>query len=71
MKNILLCNTTGTAATVTLTAAGQTIINALSVAANDTVSLDLSLVMSATDTITGLQGTASAISVYVSGVEVA
>ena len=71
VKNIVLCNTTGTAATVTLTAGGQTIINAFSIEANNTKTLDLSLVMAATDTITGLQVTASAVSVYVSGVEVA
>lgn len=71
VKNIVLCNTTGTAATVTLIAGGQTIVSAFSIAANDTVTLDLSLVMATADTITGLQGTASAISIYISGVEVA
>lgn len=71
VKNIVLCNATGAVATVTLTAGGQTIVNALSVNANDTVTLDLSLVMVATDTITGLQNTTNAISVYISGVEVA
>lgn len=71
VKNIVLCNTTGVAETVTLTAGGQLIINALSVAANDTVTLDLSLVMSEADIITGLQGTSGSISVYISGVEVA
>jgi hypothetical protein len=71
VKNIVLCNTTGTAANVTLTVGGQTIINAYPVNANDTVTMDLSLVMSSADTITGLQATASAISVYISGVEVA
>jgi hypothetical protein len=71
VKNVLFCNTTGSSATVTLTIAGQSVFSALPVAANDTFSMDLSLVMNATDIISGLQGTASAISVYISGVEVA
>jgi hypothetical protein len=71
VKNIVLCNTTSSVATITLTAGGQTIINTYNVNANDTVTLDLTLVMSAADTITGLQGTSNAISVYISGMEVA
>lgn len=71
VKNIVLCNTTNTSAVVTLTVGGQTIINSYSVSPNDTVSVDFSLVMIAADIITGLQTTTGAISVYISGVEVA
>lgn len=71
VKNIVLTNKTASAATATITIAGIEVINNYSVAANDTVVIDLSLVMSATETITVLAGTASAINVYISGVEVA
>lgn len=70
VKNIVLTNKTESAATVTITIAGVEVVNNYSVTANDTVVIDLSLVMSATETITVQAGTASAINVYISGVEV-
>jgi hypothetical protein len=71
VKNIVLTNKTGSAATITVVIAGTEVINNFSVNANDTVTVDLSLVMSAGETITIQAGTASAINVYISGVEVA
>lgn len=78
VKNLLLCNTTGTDATITLHfvpsggSAGTTnkVISTYTVKANDTVIIDLSGVLEAGDTIQGLQGTANAITAYISGVEV-
>jgi hypothetical protein len=80
IDNVLICNTTGTAATVTLDVvpsggtAGVThrIAAALSVALNATVSLaasvaPLGIVLEEGDTINGLQGTGSALTVTVSG----
>jgi hypothetical protein len=71
VKNITICNTTGSSALITVWCAGVAIINALSVAANDTVVLDLSLVLNANETITANQGTTNAIHLTISGVEVA
>lgn len=70
VKNIVLCNTSGSTATITLNASGQAVMSSLKVDPNDTVTMDLSLVLAAGDTISGLQGTPGAISVYISGVEV-
>ncbi|MED0686547.1 hypothetical protein [Anoxybacillus ayderensis] len=69
VKNIVLTNKTGSAATATITIAGIEIVNNYSVNANDTVVIDLSLVMQAAETITVLSGTASAINIYISGLE--
>ncbi len=75
VKQILLVNTTATAATVTLalngtaaTAANQ-ILAAVSVAANQVITLDCSQVLNSGDTIHGLQGTSSACNVLISGLE--
>jgi hypothetical protein len=71
VKNIVLTNKTGSAATVTVTVAGIEIIYNYSVAPNDAVTIDLSLVMNATETIEVQANAAGAINVYISGVEVA
>lgn len=71
LKNIVLTNTTATAAIVTINVAGKAIVSGYTVQPNDTVVIDLSLVLNATDTITGVQTTASAVNVFLSGVEVA
>ncbi|KFZ41893.1 hypothetical protein CS060_04185 [Anoxybacillus flavithermus] len=71
VKNIVLTNKTASAATATITIVGIEIVNNYSVNANDTVVIDLSLVMQAAETITVQAGTANAINVYISGVEVA
>ncbi|MED5042387.1 hypothetical protein P9848_10495 [Geobacillus stearothermophilus] len=70
VKNIVLTNKTANDATITITIAGTGVVYGYSVAANDTVVIDLSLVMNATETITVQSGTANAINIYISGVEV-
>jgi hypothetical protein len=70
VKSLVIGNTTTTAATITINFAGIGLVNAYSVAANDTVVIDLSLVLETTETITALQGTASALRLHISGVEV-
>ncbi len=76
VKQITVCNTTGTAATITLglrsgatLAAANEILSAKSVAANDTYVLPLTHVLLTGETIRALQGTSSALTVHVSGVE--
>ena len=69
VKNIVIANKTSSAATVTITAAGTEIVYQNWISANDTVVLDLSLVMHASETITVQAGTANAINIYISGVE--
>ena len=74
VKNILLCNTTSSDATVsmyfgTATASNQ-VLNAYTVKANDTVLVELSGVLDAGDTIRALQGTSGAVTLHVTGVEV-
>lgn len=72
---ITLCNTTVTAATVTLHvvpsggAAGVTnqLLAAMSVPGNGTVVIDTSVFMAPGDFLAALQGTASAVTVMVSG----
>lgn len=77
VKDILLHNTTATDAVVTLhfVPSGGTVgttnqILSYTVTAKDTVSIDLGGVLEAGETIQGIQTTASAVTVYVSGVEV-
>lgn len=79
VKNIIITNTTGTAATLTLSivpsggTAGATnrIITGLSVSGNDTAVFDISAVMATGDFIAGLQGTSGSLTVNISGVEIA
>jgi hypothetical protein len=78
IKNIIICNTTATDATLTLSlvpsggSAGTTnrIMSALVIKANDTVAMDLSGLLSTGDFISALQGTSAALTVHISGVEV-
>ncbi len=76
VSTIAVTNTTGTAATITFarngtaaTAANQIIASALSVGANGTEIIEGPFVFAATDTFRALQGTASALTVYVSGAD--
>lgn len=73
VKSILVCNTTGSAATLTMSigtdAAGTEIFTAKSFAANDTVVIPCWIVLNAGDTIQALSGTASALNVSAFGVE--
>lgn len=73
LTSIVVCNTTSTAATLTLNvrtgavAATSRILSAFSVAANDTVTIETPVAMTAADVLSGLQGTASALTVTVTG----
>jgi hypothetical protein len=75
LASIVLCNTTTTTATVTLSAvtaagtAGVTnqIVSAMPIGSNSTVVIDTSIYMSTADFIAGLQGTSGAVTVTVSG----
>lgn len=75
VKEIILANTTGSAATIILAVvasadtglpAAKQIVPSISVPANKTVVLPLSLVLNAGDILRGQQGTAGAITVTVS-----
>lgn len=73
ITGIVITNTTATAATITLNVrtgavgAANRILSAFSVAGNDTVTLTVPIYMTASDVISGLQGTASALTVTISG----
>lgn len=77
IKEVIVNNTTATAATITLAvttsgaagAAANSILTAKSVPANDLIILALNTAMLNTDLITGAQGTASALTVTISGIE--
>lgn len=71
VKNIVLTNKSASVATATIVIAGIEVINNYSINANDTIAIDLSLVMAATETITVQANAANAINIYISGVEVA
>jgi hypothetical protein len=70
VKSVVVTNTTATAATLTLVVGGSDLCTAMSVPANGLVVIDDAVleVMSSGETITGLQGTASALRVRVNGV---
>lgn len=71
----ILCNTTTTAATVTISvvasggsaSTANQVVSAASVPANSTVVVDSSVYMTSGDFIAAFQGTASAVCVFVSG----
>lgn len=72
VNQVVVANTTATAATLRLTTNGSTAATALvwdaSFPANSVTTLDLAFVLNATsETIQGLQGTASALSVSIHG----
>jgi hypothetical protein len=79
LKAMLVCNTTAAAATLTLyvvpsggtAGAANEIFDALSIAAGQTQSIDLEQYLEAGDFLAGLQGTASALTVTLSGVTIA
>ena len=70
VKNIVICNTSDSPATVNIWVSGFAVVSVYTVAARDTVVIDSSIVMDEGDTITIRQGTADAIAVHISGVEV-
>lgn len=71
VKNIVMCNNTTNPAKIYISVANRDIVSGYTVQANDTVILDLSLVMPTGQTITASQVTSSAINLFISGVEVA
>jgi hypothetical protein len=71
VKCIVIGNATSTVATITLGFAGINLFTATPIDPNNTITIDLSLLLEADEAITGLQGTASALHVHISGVEVA
>lgn len=78
IKEIVVTNTTATPATISIgypagasgVDAAEGDLSAHSVAANDTKSFPRSQVLTSGQTIRGLQGTSSAITVHISGVEI-
>lgn len=70
VKSVVICNTTSDIATITLKAGGQFFVNAYSVTANNTIILNDVGILEAGELLEGSQGTSSAISVWISGMEV-
>jgi hypothetical protein len=70
VKEIILCNKTATDTTATITFDGGSIIAGKVVPKNDTYVVELHSVLAAGKIIAGLAGAASAIDVYISGIEV-
>lgn len=78
VKQIMLTNTTSSDATVTLylvpsgssASASNMIVPGITIYAKSVVTIDLSQVMTAGDFFVGIQGTANAITIVISGVEV-
>lgn len=70
LKQIILANTTGSAATVTIGINGSDaedrIIPSISVAANSVYTLDIALPLPTADTLDAFQGTSAAITVTIS-----
>lgn len=71
VNSIVLSNTTGSAVTVTLKLGSTVLLNALSLAAGQLLSIDSPFVLAAADTITGGAGTPSAVSCFINGLQVA
>jgi hypothetical protein len=69
VSDILVTNTAGTAGTFTLALNGVSMGTTVAIGANDTTSIQLKQVLSATNTITGL-ASATSINFHISGVEI-
>ena len=71
IKSVTMCNTTGTAATVTLKLAGVELFAEYEVKPNDTITIQpLDQIINAAEIIEAVSGTAAAIAVYISGKEI-
>lgn len=78
IKNIIVCNTTANAANLTISlvpsggsaSAANRIMSSLNINAYDTVPVDLSGVLDTGDFLSAQQGTSSALTVHISGLEV-
>ena len=71
LKEIVLCNKTALDATVTVTLDGINIVCGKTIAKNDTYVIEFHSIVEAGKIIAALAGTASAIDIYISGIEVA
>jgi hypothetical protein len=69
VSDILVVNTAGSAGTFTLALNGVSMGTTVAIGANDTTSIQLKQVLSATNTITGL-ASATSINFHISGVEI-
>jgi hypothetical protein len=78
VKQIVLCNTSASTASISLSivpsggtaGSANRIVGGYTVPANATQTLDMSQVMNTSDFISGLQGTASTVTVTISGVTI-
>ncbi len=70
VTDIFISNTAASTSTVTLNLNGVALLSGTSVPANDSLSVSLKQVISATQTITGLAST-TAVNIHISGVEIA
>jgi hypothetical protein len=70
VTNIIVTNTAGAAANVTIALNGTVLLPAVSVAPNSIASFDLKQVLNATNTITGF-ATATTVNFHISGIEIA
>jgi len=70
IKEIILCNKTSSAVTATITFDGINIVGGKSIAANDTLVIELHSILLAGKIIAGLSNTASAVDCFISGIEV-
>ena len=73
VTNVVVCNTTTSAATATVTLGGVDLLNAASIAANSTAFFDIKQVIPASNPAKTITGSASTTGVnfHISGVEVA
>jgi hypothetical protein len=75
LRNIHVCNETGTAATLTMSigtdGAGKRLFMGFSVAANDVLDWSGAIIMNAAEVLQAFSGTASALTLTTSGVETA
>lgn len=73
VRNIHVCNETGTGATFTLSlgtdGAGKRLYKAVNIPANDSLDVGLSLVLSAAEVLQAYSGTGSTLTLVISGVE--
>lgn len=69
VTNVVVTNTTSTAGTFTLNLNGVALASGATIAANDTVIIDLKQALTATQTISG-SASATSINFHISGVEI-
>ena len=70
VKNIVFTNVSSLDSTITVTLGGRDIVKDYTVTTKDTVTLDLAIVLEQGDAISVRQGTADAVNLFISGLEV-